>query len=154
MKPELPITRRRLTEKLVSYAREAPKSIEGLSPGDQIRLLRNALRMTQAQLAKRVGLPQSHIAKMESGKVDLNIKTLRRVLDALFCNTLLIPQPRRRLEDILRDQTRKAAQRKVSRVAGNMALEKQRPDEKMLQDLIIAEEERLARSESSEIWEE
>lgn len=57
--------------------------MEGLEPHVLIRTLRRELKMTQAQLARRAGLPQSHLAKIEGGKVDMQLGTLRRILRAM-----------------------------------------------------------------------
>jgi transcriptional regulator with XRE-family HTH domain len=62
------------------------------APHDLIRALRSELGMTQAQLARRVGLPQSHVAKIETGRVDLQIGTLRRIARAMFCEIDLVPR--------------------------------------------------------------
>ncbi len=50
-----------------------------LTPGDWIRILRNYLRMTQAELAKRANITQPNLAAIESGKADPQVSTLRRV---------------------------------------------------------------------------
>lgn len=52
-------------------------------PHAVIRELRKEQGLTQAQLARRAGLPQSHLAKIEAGKVDMQLSTLRRLFRAL-----------------------------------------------------------------------
>jgi predicted transcriptional regulator len=44
---------------------------------------RKRKRLTQAQLAKKVGMPQSQIARIESGNHNVTIGTLNRVASAL-----------------------------------------------------------------------
>ncbi len=51
--------------------------------GNDIRELRRKTRMTQADLAKKAGMSQSMIARIESGSVDPRVSTLIKVLEAL-----------------------------------------------------------------------
>lgn len=108
--------------------------------------------MTQAQLARRAGMPQSHVARLESGKVDPQVSTLRRIFDALFCDLLVMPGPRRGLDELLDERIRETARRNVARIAGTMALEKQEPDDETVRSLLRAEEARLRANPSSELW--
>ena len=147
----LPISNRRSIHRVSEFAARAPAAAH-LPPHAVIRALRSALHMTQTQLAKRAGLPQSHLARIESGKVDLQISTLRKVLAALFCEMLVVPQMKRRLEDVLEDRIKEKARKNVSRVSGTMALEKQLPDDETIQALSRSEESRLRTHPSSEIW--
>ncbi len=54
-----------------------------LSVGQQIRELRKANAMTQAELAKRVRSSQSRIAKMETGDPSISLDLLIRTVLAL-----------------------------------------------------------------------
>ncbi|MEE8424594.1 MAG: helix-turn-helix domain-containing protein [Elusimicrobiota bacterium] len=143
----------RVLSRFIHWAAQAPEGAGDYAVHSLILLTRTRLGMTQAQLAKRCGLPQSHIAKIEKGKVDVQLTTLRRIFKALFCRLVVAPKPDRDLNEIIREQTRKAALKRVKRVAGTMAMEKQRPEEGMLDDLVRAETERLLQKRSSEIWE-
>jgi len=51
--------------------------------GNDIRELRRKTGMTQADLAKKAGMSQSMIARIESGSVDPRVSTLKKVLEAL-----------------------------------------------------------------------
>jgi len=51
--------------------------------GDQMRGLRNARGLTQAQLAERMGTTQSVIARLEAGERVPTLVTLERVAAAL-----------------------------------------------------------------------
>jgi DNA-binding XRE family transcriptional regulator len=91
--------RRALNETMV-YVRHAPQAA-AQPPHVFLRALRGALRMSQAQLAKRCGVARSHIAAIESGRGDCQLGTLRRIFDALFCDLLVIPKPRQRPTEVL-----------------------------------------------------
>lgn len=49
----------------------------------EIALARKRKRLTQIQLAKKAGMPQSQIARIESGEHNVTIGTLNRVAAAL-----------------------------------------------------------------------
>ena len=51
--------------------------------GIGIRELRKAAGLTQMELARRVALPQSHIAKIEAGKSDPRFSTVLAIVQAL-----------------------------------------------------------------------
>ena len=53
------------------------------SPAEWIKLMRNSLRMTQAELAQRAKISQPHLAGIESGKTDPQISTLKRIFEAM-----------------------------------------------------------------------
>lgn len=48
-----------------------------------IALARKKKRLSQTQLAKKVGMPQSQIARIESGNHNVTVETLIRVASAL-----------------------------------------------------------------------
>ena len=48
-----------------------------------IKAARQAKALTQRELGRRVGLPQSHISKIESGSVDLQLSSLVQITRAL-----------------------------------------------------------------------
>jgi transcriptional regulator with XRE-family HTH domain len=77
----------------------APKTIF-LPAGVYVRAVRSALRMRQQDVSDRSGVPQAHIARIEKGK-NVRIDTLRRVFEAMFCDMLVLPVPRKRLSDAI-----------------------------------------------------
>ncbi|WP_457751347.1 CBS domain-containing protein [Thermococcus sp.] len=50
----------------------------------EIRRMRKELGITQEELARRAGVTQAYIAKLESGKVDPRLSTFNRILQALL----------------------------------------------------------------------
>lgn len=57
-----------------------------------IRAARQAKALTQKELGQRVGLPQSHISKIEKGAVDLQFSSLVEIARALDLEVKLIPR--------------------------------------------------------------
>lgn len=57
-----------------------------------IRAARQAKALTQKELGQRVGLPQSHISKIEKGAVDLQLSSLVEIARALGLELKLVPR--------------------------------------------------------------
>lgn len=148
---DLPVATQRTIRRVAAYAEQAPAAAR-LPAHALIRMLRASLYMTQAQLAKRAGIAQSHLARIESGKVDPQLSTLTKVWGALFCDAVLLPRPRRGIDEVLEERIKEKARMNVARVAGTMALERQLPEDETLAALIRSEESRLRARPSSEIW--
>ena len=57
-----------------------------------IRAARQARALTQKELGQRVGMPQSHISKIEKGVVDLQLSSLVQIARALDLEVKLVPR--------------------------------------------------------------
>lgn len=57
-----------------------------------VREARLAKALTQKELGQRVGLPQSHISKIEKGSVDLKLSSLVDIARALDLEITLVPR--------------------------------------------------------------
>mgnify|MGYP001609570375 FL=1 len=88
---------------LIVFIRRAPKA-PGHSPAFYLRALRGKLRMSQTQLARRSGIDQGQIARIELDRVNPDLMTLRKLFNALFCDLLVIPKPRQELGDALAER--------------------------------------------------
>lgn len=62
-------------------------------PGDSIRERRIELGWTQAELAKRTGITQADISRLENGRLDARWSTIQRISGALAGSS----RPRRSL---------------------------------------------------------
>src|SRR5690606_3530290 len=103
---------------------------------DLIRLLRKRLRMTQKQLAKRAGIPQSYIAKIESGRTKPSLETWGKIFRSLHCSITVLLIPEKMPDDLLEEQAYATALKRVNYVAGTMALEDQLPSKRDLKEMI------------------
>lgn len=92
----------RALNQTVLFVARAPAQAR-LPPHVYLRAVCSALRMSQAQLAQRSGIPQAHIARLERGRTPAKVSTLARLYDAMFCDLLVLPRPRQRLGDALSD---------------------------------------------------
>ncbi len=134
-------------------------AVGGLSPeakqqsiGTILRLLRKQLHMTQEQLARRSGIAQSSIARLESNKLNPSIQTLQRLYEALGCHYLVLPIPQVAPEEVVRNQATQLAKKRANYLKGTLLLEDQLPDHEVLQSLLEEEIAHLIGSGSSEIW--
>ncbi len=59
------------------------EELQRLRIAKQIRELRTAQNFTQLNIAKKTGMPQSVIARLESGEHSISLDTLNRVAHAL-----------------------------------------------------------------------
>lgn len=57
-----------------------------------LKTARIAKGLTQKELGCRVGMPQSHISKIESGGVDLQLSSLTELSRALDLEVTLVPR--------------------------------------------------------------
>ena len=59
--------------------------------GKSLQQARMARGLTQAELGALVGLPQSHISKIERGETDFQWTTLEQIANAVGLSAVLIP---------------------------------------------------------------
>lgn len=57
--------------------------MESIQIGERIRAVRKARRMTQAEMAERMGVFPPDISQIENGRRDPTFRTLLRAADAL-----------------------------------------------------------------------
>jgi predicted DNA-binding mobile mystery protein A len=97
-----------------------------------IKAVREALGMTTAQLARRLGIRQPSVVALEQSeaKGTIELATLRRVAEALDCTLVYALVPKKPLEDIVRDRARAFARRSLEPIEHSMLLENQTVAEK------------------------
>ena len=125
---------------------------DDLKPHDWIRLLRNYLRMTQTELAKRANITQANLVGIESGKVDPKISTLQRIYEGLSCGLRLEPRPKKSLEEILRGRARAVALKRLQKTMGTMALEDQAPETEVFRKLLEKRTDEILRDPREKLW--
>jgi predicted DNA-binding mobile mystery protein A len=121
-----------------------------------IKALREALGMTTAQLAKRLGVAQPSVVGLEQAEASkrITLKTLERTARALDCTLVYALVPRKPLESLVEERAREAARKRLQAISHSMALENQR----VLADDERAQLERLAQQlidgPGSALWDE
>lgn len=92
-----------------------------------IRAIRDALGMSGAQLGRRMGVKAQSVADIEKSEASgtIQLKTLRRVAEALDCSVAYALIPKSSLEDMVQVRAREIARKEVTRIAHTMDLEAQ-----------------------------
>ncbi len=67
-----------------------PYQIEHIAAN--LKAARKAKKLSQTELGAKVGLPQSHISKIESGRTDLKLSSLIALARALDLELTLVPR--------------------------------------------------------------
>src|SRR3989338_6029164 len=119
---------------------------------DQIRLIREALGMTQDQLAKRIRAKQSSVAQMEKGS-DFQISTLEKIAKALNCELLIHLVPKQGIVQLLEEKSTEKATKLVSASSGNTALEMQLPEKKYIDLQVTEMKEEILKKHRKTLWE-
>jgi predicted DNA-binding mobile mystery protein A len=121
-----------------------------------IRAIREALGMTSAQFAKRMGVSQPRAVNIERAEAGhtITLDTLERAAQALDCRLVYTFVPRAPLETLVDEQATRAARAQLEQTRHSMALEAQslesRDDAEMLKRLA----EKLLQKSNSKIWED
>lgn len=134
------------------------RKAEGLTrpPRGWIRAIRDALGMTTAQLAERIGVSQPRVVRLEKAEIEdsLTLTSLRQAAEAMDCTLIYVLLPRQPLEDLVRERAQEVAGRQLSRTHHTMKLENQAVEALDLR----AERERLVdellRGDPSRLWDQ
>ena len=143
-----------LIEEIMQAAQKTRVTVRGLTIGALIKSIRVQLGMSQKALAKRAGVPQSTISRIEQEERDANLSTLNKILGAISCDLVIVPLLQDSIDTIRRKQARKMAEKQVGYLKGTMNLEGQQPDPRFITELIKQEEERLLQGPNSKLWDE
>lgn len=147
------LQRKQLSEKLtkISKAINEPRPNRGW-----IKAIRTALEMTSAQLAKRLGVDQSRVIKLEQAEANdaITLKSLRRVASALDCELVYALVPKTSLEAKFEQQIELVAKRRISSLQHTMELEKQGLSEKSQKRQLKELRSVLLKKPPKKLWEE
>ena len=143
-----------LIEEITQAAQKTRVAVRGLTIGALIKSIRVQLGMSQKSLAKRAGVPQSTISRIEQEERDANLSTLNKILGAISCDLVIVPLLQDSIDAIRRKQARKMAEKQVRYLKGTMNLEDQQPDSRFIAELIKQEEERFLQGPKSKLWDE
>lgn len=96
-------------------------------PRGWIKAIREALGMTTAQLAARIGVSQPRITQLEKAETDgtVTLNTLRHAAEGLDCTLVYVLVPNSSFEQTVRRQAAKIADKQLARTHQTMKLENQ-----------------------------
>jgi predicted DNA-binding mobile mystery protein A len=131
----------------------APATAYSQPPRGWTRAVREALGMTTAQLAKRVGVKQPSIVAMEQSEArgTIEVATLRRVAEALDCRLVYALVPNKPLEETVRERALTYARRRLDPIEHSMAMEDQKVTRKKTDALI---DEIMRETNPRRLWDE
>ena len=95
------------------------------APSGWVRAIRNALGMSAVQLARRLGVSRAAVYKLEEREASrrVTLGQLDRAADAMNCDVFYALVPRTTVEQTIRSQSRKSAERKLGKANMSMGLE-------------------------------
>jgi len=113
----------------IATLNRAASQLDGLTtpPEGWIASLRKALGMSGAQLARRMGVTRAAVHQAERNETDgaITLKQLEKVASALGGRLVYAVVPDTTVEDTVRAQASRKAEKLVARASGHMALENQ-----------------------------
>jgi predicted DNA-binding mobile mystery protein A len=105
------------------------QQLRGLArpPRGWVRAIREALGMSAAALAARLGTTPGAVTRLEQSEAAdrIGLDTLRRAADALGCDLVYLLVPRRPLTAVVRERARELAHQQVTATEQTMRLEDQ-----------------------------
>jgi predicted DNA-binding mobile mystery protein A len=98
--------------------------------GGWIKAVRESLGMTQAQLARRMGVSQSVVAHLERSeqRKAISLASLERAAQAMGCAVTWAIHPPRTLDELVEQRALALATARMQRTTHSMSLEAQTPD--------------------------
>jgi transcriptional regulator with XRE-family HTH domain len=146
IKEEQPMKKRHRSEKVIldelsELGGLLRKLLRGLSIGQWIAMIRKQLGMSQKNLSSRAKIPPSTLSRIEQDKGVPNLSTLKKILDAVSCDLILVPVLRESIDHQRRKQARLKAEKHAQYLMGTMSLEEQEPDSRFLRELMKEKEE-------------
>jgi predicted DNA-binding mobile mystery protein A len=105
-------------------------------PKGWIRAVRDALGMTTAQLARRLGVSQPRVVELQQAEVtgSVTLHTLQRAAEALGCRFVYALVPEKPLAETVEKRAEFVADRQLASVQHSMSLEDQTVKDKKAGD--------------------
>lgn len=154
MSPEDRATARRQLDKRLSLLSNA--DMFARPPRGWIKAIREALGMTTAQLAKRLGVSQPRAVAIEKAEVQgaITLDSLERAAQALNCRLVYVLVPQKPLEALVTDRAEQVAQRRLQSARHTMTLEAQTVESADEQVQFKSLVHQLVMKAGSSLWDE
>lgn len=125
-------------------------------PEGWLRTTRKTLGLTLTQLAKRLGVTHSLIARNEHAELEgsITIKTMNAMANTMHCKFVYAIVPNESIDAILYAQAQKKATKIVQRISDHMALEDQELSTKALSEEIEKVTQELLEKKTSLLWDD
>jgi predicted DNA-binding mobile mystery protein A len=131
--------------------RQSPRPRDGW-----IRSLRQSLRMTGAQLGKRLGVSKQRVAQIEKDELlgNLTLKTVSQVAEAMDCSFVYWIVPKTSLDEIVRGQAKKIAEASLNQTSLAMALEGQALSDQDKAELVDGTVDTILSDNTISLWDD
>ena len=151
--PERAIARKNLDKKLKIMQNT---KVLARPPRGWIKAIREALGMTSAQLARRLGVSQPRVLAIEKAEATGSIKleSLERAARALDCRLVYTLVPRKPFEKMVEDRARGLAKKRLQATSHSMALEDQQVEQADEQVHLERLMQKLLNQPGSKLWED
>ncbi|MES2407275.1 MAG: mobile mystery protein A [Pseudomonadota bacterium] len=152
MRPDDRQTARRQLDKRLSTMPDA--EVIARPQRGWVKAIREALGMTTAQLAKRLGVSQPRVVGIEQAEAKgaITLDSLERAAHALDCRLVYALVPRKPLDALVEERAERLAEKQLTSARHTMALEAQlvdtRDEDEQRKRLI----RRLVEQAGSELW--
>lgn len=125
-------------------------------PRGWIKAIREALGMTTAQLARRIGVSQPRVVAIEKAEINASITldSLERAARAMDCQVVYALIPRKPLNDLVEERALIVAGKRLQSTQHSMALEAQNVDKSDEEEQLQRLSEQLIRKAGSDLWED
>lgn len=120
-----------------------------------VKAIREALGMTSAQLAKRMGVSQPRVIALEQAEARnaVTIESLERAARALDCRLVYALVPRQSLETIVEERALPLAKQRLAAARHTMALEAQSVEPADEREQLARLARQIIEKAGSELWE-
>ncbi len=125
-------------------------------PHGWVKAIREALGMTTAQLAKRLGITQPSVVGLEKAEASkaITLETLERAARALDCTLVYALVPRNPLETTVHERASEKARARLRTISHSMTLEDQRVREEDEHEQLERLVKKLLEGPGSALWDE
>lgn len=152
MRPKKHLSIQQLEDRLQPYRAAIGSSRPA---GGWIRAVREALGLTNRQLARRVSRkPQTVLdLQVREAAQTIQLNSLRELAEAMDCELVYAIVPRKRLDTILDERARSVARQALRRTGHSMELERQGLGVREQERAFEREVERLLAGSRRKLWE-
>jgi len=119
-----------------------------------LRAIRESLGLSGKRLGERIGVSQPRIVQLEKDEVSgsVTLKTMRQAAEAMDCFFVYAVVPRTSLEETVRIQAGKTAQKRLSHTSHTMLLEDQQVTDDEWQKMLEVKIDTLVREMPQDLW--
>ncbi len=119
-----------------------------------IKEIRTALKMTYAQVSKKLSITPSAVLKFEKNEINgtININSMNKIAETLNCKFVYALVPNESLEKIIDTRVGKVAEKMINQIGHSMSLETQSVNQKELKEQLNNLKKELKDNLSSKLW--